>query len=187
MGSSSDPDNASIRAGYQRHGVRGFYERIREAYRNPHEAAVRSALQAGLSRWPVDISRVLDLACGSGEVTLALQALGCSSIAGIDPYTAPAYQKRTGQPVEPFTFAQIAAGALTGRRYSLIVCSYALHLVPASRLPLLAYQLQQIAPALIVFTPHKRPQLREAWGWRLVEEIVVERVRARLYFATAHP
>jgi len=183
MGSSSDPENESIRVGYVRHGVRGFYERIRDAYRNPHETAIRAALLAGLSRWQVDFSRVLDLACGSGEATLALQELGCVNIDGIDPFTAEAYRRRTGRQAEAFTFEQIADGVLEDRQYSLIVCSYALHLVPASRLPVLAYQLKRITPVLIILTPHKRPQLREAWGWRLEDEIVVERVRARLYRA----
>ena len=180
------PEQA-IRKEYEQHGVRGFYEQFGEEYRNPHEAAICSALHKGLSRWQVDLSRVLDLACGSGEITIALQELGCTSIDGIDPYTVEAYRARTGKQAEPLTFEQIAEGALEGRRYNLIVCSYALHLLPVSRLPVLAYQLQRLAPALIILTPHKRPQLREAWGWRLEDEIVVERVRARLYFATADP
>jgi len=187
MGSNSDPDNPSIRSVYEQHGVRGFYEQHGEAYRNPHESAIRLALHAGLSRWSLDMSRVLDLACGSGEVTLALQELGCTNIVGIDPYTAEAYRARTGRLAEPFTFEQISEGALEGRRYSLIVCSYALHLLAASRLPLVAYQLQRIAPALIILTPHKRPQLREAWGWQLQDEILVARVRARLYRVSANP
>jgi SAM-dependent methyltransferase len=181
MGSVSDPDSPSIRGEYEQHGVRGFYEQHGEAYRNPHESAIRLALHAGLSRWRLDLSHALDLACGSGEVTLTLQDLGCTNIDGIDPYTGEAYRARIGRPAEPFTFEQIAEGALEGRQYSLIVCSYALHLLAASRLPLVAYQLQRIAPALIVLTPHKRPQLREAWGWRLEDEIVVARVRVRLY------
>jgi len=187
MGSSLDQGNPSIRGAYEKHGVSGFYEQCGDAYRNPHEAAIHLALHAGLTRWQVDLSRVLDLACGSGEITLALQELGCANIAGIDPYTAEAYRARTGKQAEPFTFEQIAEGALEGRRYSLIVCSYALHLLPVSRLPVLAYQLHRLTPALILLTPHKRPQLREAWGWRLGDEIVIERVRARLYFAIVDP
>jgi SAM-dependent methyltransferase len=181
MASSSEQEIPSIRKEYEQHGVRGFYEQFGDAYRNPHEAAIRLALHEGLSCWQVDLSRVLDLACGSGEVTLALQELGCAAIDGIDPYTAEAYRARTGRQAEPFTFEQIADGALEDRPYSLIVCSFALHLLPASRLPVLAYQLHRLAPALIVLTPHKRPRLREAWGWRLEDEIVVARVRARLY------
>ena len=177
----------TVRKEYEKRGVRGFYEQFGESYHNPHEAAIRSALHAGLTHWQVDLSRVLDLACGSGEVTLVLQELGCTSIDGIDPYTAEAYRARMGRQAEPFTFEQIAEGVLEGRRYSLIVCSFALHLLPASRLPVVAYQLQRIAPALIILTPHKRPQLREAWGWRLEDEIMADRVRARLYLATANP
>ncbi len=180
------PEQA-IRKAYEQEGVGGFYKLHGEAYRNPHEAAIRSALSDGLARWQVDLSRVLDLACGSGEVTLALQARGCTTIDGIDPYTGEAYRNRTGKLAEPVTFEQIAEGALEDRQYSLIVCSYALHLLPASRLPNLAYQLHRIAPTLIVLTPHKRPILREAWGWRLEDELVVERVRARLYRSAVDP
>jgi SAM-dependent methyltransferase len=180
-------DELSIRKEYERHGVKDFYEEHGGDYRNPHEAAIRVALHEGLSRWQVDLSRVLDLACGSGEVTLVLQGLGCTSIDGIDPYTGEAYRARTGRMAETFTFEQIAEGALEGRRYSLIVCSYALHLLPISRLPVLVYQLSRIAPTLIILTPHKRPQLREAWGWRIADEIMVERVRARLYRVVANP
>jgi SAM-dependent methyltransferase len=187
MASSLDQDNQSIRKEYEKHGVRGYYEQFGDTYRNPHETAIRSALQEGLSRWHVDLSNVLDLACGSGEVTLVLQELGCTTIEGIDPFTVEAYRARTGTQAEPFTFEQIAEGALEGRQYSLIVCSFALHLLPASRLPVLAYQLARIAPVLIVLTPHKRPHLREAWGWRLEDEIVASRVRARLYRSVANP
>jgi SAM-dependent methyltransferase len=180
-------DELVVRKEYERHGVKDFYEEHGGDYRNPHEAAIRAALHEGLSRWQVGLSRVLDLACGSGEVTLVLRELGCTDTDGIDPYTGEAYLARTGRVAESITFERIAEGALEGRRYSLIVCSFALHLLPASRLPVLSYQLSRIAPALIILTPHKRPQLREAWGWRLEDEIVVKRVRARLYRVVANP
>ncbi len=191
MNSSSKKENQSdihpIRQEYVQHGVRGFYEQFGNAYRNPHEAAISAVLHEGLSRWQVDLSCVLDLACGSGEVTLALQELGCTAIDGIDPYTVDAYRARTGREAEPVSFEQIADGVLEGRRYSLIVCSFALHLLTESRLPVLTYQLSRLTPTLIVLTPHKRPRLREAWGWRLEDEIVVRRVRARLYRAIVDP
>jgi hypothetical protein len=55
-----------------------------------------------------------------------------------------------------------------------------------SRLPRLAYQLSQVSGALLVLTPHKRPDLRPEWGWQLAGEMVVERVRARLYRSPGH-
>jgi 2-polyprenyl-3-methyl-5-hydroxy-6-metoxy-1,4-benzoquinol methylase len=171
----------SIRAGYERHGVAGFYLRHAAAYRNPHEQALLAALEAAVAIWPLSLDRVLDLACGSGEATLALRRLGARAVDGVDPYTGPAYLARTGQMAEPVSFEQIAAGALDGRAYSLIVCSYALHLAPASRLPQLAWQLSRLAPALLVLTPHKRPALRPEWGWQPAGDLRVERVRARRY------
>ncbi|MBI3244421.1 MAG: class I SAM-dependent methyltransferase [Chloroflexi bacterium] len=173
----------SIRAQYQRYGVKEFYERFGGDYSNPHERAIQHALQAAVETWPVDLSRVLDLACGSGEATLALKALGADKIDGVDPYTAEAYFARTGQTAEPFTFEQIAAGALAaaGRSYSLIVCSFALHLLQPSRLPALTYQLSLLADSLLILTPHKRPALKPEWGWTLTGELVVERVRVRYF------
>lgn len=170
-----------MRRNYETHGVRGYYERHGAQYRNPHEQSVARALAEAVRAWEPDLSRVLDLACGSGEVTLTLQALGAGAIDGVDPYTGHAYQARTGQSAEPFSFEAVAAGALAGRAYSLVVCSYALHLLQPSRLPQLAYTLCQLAPALLVLTPHKRPDLRPEWGWALAGETVLERVRTRYY------
>jgi hypothetical protein len=124
---------------------------------------------------------VLDLAAGSGEVTLALRELGATRVDGVDPYTADAYLARTGNSVERLTFEDVAAGALAGRHYSLVVCSFALHLCEPSRLPAVCQQLSLVGDALLILTPHKRPVIKSEWGWTLVGELVVERVRARMY------
>jgi len=170
-----------IRKEYETYGVEGYYERFGHEYENPHEVAIRLLLRRALETWDIDTGRVLDLACGSGEVTLALQELGCDDIAGIDPFTLEAYLARTGRPVERLTFEELAAGALAGRRYSLVVSSFALHLIEESRLPRLLYQLGTITPDLIVLTPHKRPSIREEWGWSLDDEMIEARVRMRRY------
>ncbi|KAB8140885.1 class I SAM-dependent methyltransferase [Chloroflexia bacterium SDU3-3] len=182
---SEDYEDESVRHAYQRYGVEGFYRTQGDTYRNPHEAALRRAIAAVARAHRLDLGHVLDLACGSGEATLALRELGAAQVDGADPYTARAYQERTGQPAEPLSFEDVAAGAMAGRRYTLIVCSFAMHLVAPSWLPLLCYWLAQASPHLLVLTPHKRPQLRPEWGWDLQDEIVVERVRARLYAAHA--
>lgn len=174
----------AIRHAYERYGPAEFYRSFGADYRNPHEEAIGNALQEAMARWRPDLSHVLDLACGSGEATLALRPLA-GSIDGLDPYTYEAYLARTGQRAERWSFEQIAAGALEGRRYSLIVCSFALHLLERSRLPLLCRQLSRVAPALLVLTPHKRPEIASSWGWILRDEFVLERVRARLYDRTA--
>jgi hypothetical protein len=180
-------DTPSIRAEYQTRGVHGFYARSGADYRNPHEPQIRRCIQVAVRTWRPDLARVLDLAAGSGEVTLALRELGAGRVDGIDPYTADAYLQRTGQPAEPFTFEDVAAGALAARRYSLVVCSFALHLCEPSRLPAVAQQLSLIADALLILTPHKRPIIKPNWGWELAGEVVVERVRARMYRSALSP
>ena len=177
-------EDAAIRAAYQQYGVEGFYQRFGDSYRNPHERVIGATLRAAVARWNLPLDRVLDLACGSGEVTLPLRELGCVAIDGIDPYTHQAYAARTGQAAERITFEQIAAGALAGRSYSTIACSFALHLVALSRLPALLTQLSLVGTVLLILTPHKRPQLRPEWGWACADELVIERVRARYYRRT---
>jgi SAM-dependent methyltransferase len=183
MPDAADSPAGSIREEYERHGADAYYRQFGSTYRNPHEDSIVRCLQLATERWPMDLSRVLDLAAGSGEVTLALRELGAKSIDAIDPYTADAFAQRTGRSAEAFDFAQIAAGALEGRSYSLIVCSFALHLCEPSRLPGLMYQLSLVGDSLLVLTPHKRPRIEREWGWEATGEFVVERVRTRWYRA----
>lgn len=179
------PDEAaskSIRAHYVEQGAEAYYALHGSSYRNPHELRLQQALAEMLHRRALPSSSpVLDLACGSGEVTLALRDRGFTNVTGVDPYTGEAYRRRTGQPARAESFATIAQGALQADRYHLIVCSYALHLITPSRLPELAVQLALCSKSLLVLTPHKRPQIGSAWGWQGVEEITVQRVRARWY------
>jgi hypothetical protein len=181
-----DDDRAeadSVRARYEAHGAEAYYREHAEGYVNPHEPEIGQALKMAVARWGLDLSRVLDLAAGSGEATLALRGLGAGRIDGCDPYLFAQYQRRTGKPAERFSFEDVAAGALAGRAYSLIVCSFAMHLAEPSRLPGVCQQLSAIAPAMLILTPHKRPEIREGWGWTLEGEFVWARVRCRLYRA----
>ena len=171
----------SIREAYTIHGVTEYYRDAGESYRNPHEPEVRALIAEGVARWQLPVGSVLDLACGSGEATLALREAGAGRVDGIDPYTGAAYLERTGQRAEAFRFEEIAQGRLDGRWYDLIVCSFALHLIRPSWLPALLWRLGRIAPRLLVLTPHQRPSIEPSWGWVLREEIRPQRVRARLY------
>jgi SAM-dependent methyltransferase len=171
----------AIRNAYEKYGVKTFYQHFGDSYRNPHEAVIFKVIEAVHTAYQPDFSQVLDLACGSGEVTLALLKLGYIQVDGIEPYTFKAYFERTGKRAEKYRFEEIETGILSERRYTTIICSFALHLAIPSRLPILSYQLSRIAPTLLVITPHKNPQIRSQWGWTLLNELLVERVRARLY------
>ncbi len=171
----------AIRTAYQQHGVTSFYQQFGKQYRNPHESAIGKIIQVLSTTCQLDLTNVLDLACGSGEVTLALKKLGYTNVIGMDPYTFEAYRERTGKVAEKYSFEQIENGILADHHYTIIICSFALHLVDISRLPKLLYQLSRMAPSLLVITPHKRPEIKPTWGWTLLEEVVIERVRGRLY------
>jgi hypothetical protein len=177
VNSNSDP----VRARYERHGATEYYRAHAGDYVNPHESDISQAIALAVERWRPDVSHVLDLAAGTGEATLALRALGAENVDGCEPFLFEQYERRAGRPAERFSFEDVAAGALTGRQYSLIVCSFALHLAEPSRLPTVCYRLSEISPALLVLTPHKRPQLRPEWGWDLTGEFVWARVRCRCY------
>lgn len=87
--------------------------------------------------------------------------MGCSagSIDACDPYTGEAFQRRTGTPAEAHSFEDVASGALCGRDYTLVVCSFAMHLLDESWLPALCSQLAQVADQMLILTPHKVPRI----------------------------
>ena len=172
----------AIRPQYDEHGATEYYRQFGATYRNPHEPVVRALIEQAAREFPFDkTARVLDLACGSGEATLALRESGCASVDGIDPFTGAAYLGRTGQQAESFTFEDVTRGVLASREYELCVCSFALHLAPASLLPNLSLQLAMVCKMLWVLTPHKRPYIKEEWGWEFRDEIILSRVRLRVY------
>src|SRR5688500_2608765 len=116
-------DDESIRARYEQHGADAYYREHAGDYVNPHEPEIRHALRLAKDRWPLDLSHVLDLAAGTGEATLALRELGAAHVDACEPFLFEQYERRVGKPAERFSFEDVADGALTGRAYSLIVCS----------------------------------------------------------------
>ncbi len=174
-------ESSALRCQYEQHGVENYYAQFGAEYRNPHEPIIAEVLREAVSRWSLDLSHVLDLACGSGEVTLVLRELGARQIGGIDPYTSEAYLERTDQHAEVFSFEEISSGVLGERQYSVVVCSFAMHLIEESWLPSLLFQLARISDCLLIITPHKRPELKSEWGWTLEDEFLIEKVRARFY------
>lgn len=71
---------ASMRDNYTEHGVDEYYKKVGATYRNPHFPGVKSCLYLWLNRWwrmrqpHVEGKKfmVFDMACGSGEATLAV-------------------------------------------------------------------------------------------------------------------
>jgi hypothetical protein len=192
-------------------GVADHYREHGSSYRNPHAPIIDRCLEIAASRWMLDLDHVLDLAAGAGEFTLALSRASrlplapslspsregrgvdpspakgqCNSlrISACDAFTMRAFEAQTGLPCRQLTFEQIAAGALRGQSFSLIGCSFAMHLCPTTLLPVLLLELSQIARQLMILSPHKRPIIRDGWGWRFVDSFTEERVHMRLLETT---
>ena len=147
----------SIRSKYEGLGVDEYYRTHGSTYLNPHQNQVKALLEQTQGR--LNYHSVLDLCCGSGEVSLALVDLGYALPQGCDPFTQEAYLRSTGTSCLPFNFEEIAQGALNTYRYETIICSFALHLCPISLLYPTLYALFQSAPHLVIISPHKRPNL----------------------------
>lgn len=170
-----------IRSKYKEYGVKNFYQWHSEQYKNPHEPIIRKSIKWIVENWEVDFSRILDMACGKGEITKILLELGYDNIDAVDAYTCKFYTLETGRKCNTISFENIINGDLDGNHYTTIICSFALHLLDPSKLPTLAYKLTQICDHLLIISPHKRPQLREDWGWELENEAVIDRVTSKLY------
>lgn len=166
-----------VRNGYAKLGVDQYYELHNTDYRNPHEKVVKELINIAQGNGIVG-SKVLDLCCGSGEVTMALN--NCE-VTGVDPYTSNAYCSRTGKKLIPLSFKDIAKGQLIGE-YDSVICSFALHLCPKSLLPMVLWRLGEVTSTLVIITPHKRPDCDNISGWILVDEILLHRVRMRIYY-----
>ncbi|OCF41372.1 hypothetical protein I317_04853 [Kwoniella heveanensis CBS 569] len=107
-------------------------------------------------------------------------------IVATDPYTSPAYTTRTSRPCHPLSFSDLANGELppgltsiptptptsgdkdgaSGPIWDIIICSFALHLLTTpSELFALLYELSGKARWMVIIAPHKKPEVKETWGW----------------------
>ncbi|KAL1412378.1 hypothetical protein Q8F55_000123 [Vanrija albida] len=91
-----------------------------------------------------------------------------------DPYTSPAYFARTSRVCHPLSFSDLASGRLppgydadaAEPAWDMIVCSFALHLLTdPSELFALLDELSRRATWLVIIAPHKKPEIKETWGW----------------------
>ena len=171
----------SIRSKYQKYGVKNFYEWNFDQYNNPHEPIIQKSIKFVNDNWNVNFNKSLDLAAGKGEISKTLINLGYKNIDACDAYSCDYYKTNNNTKCEKISFDDVINGALDKKKYDIIICSFALHLLEQSKLPTFLYKLTQISNQLLILSPHKRPEIREEWGWKLQNEIVIEKVRTRLF------
>jgi SAM-dependent methyltransferase len=173
----------AVRNEYAEIGVENYYIKHAIDYFNPHEQTIHHLLNVAEQRNYIG-HKVLDLCCGSGEVTNALEKYNHQIIA-VDPYTFQAYYKKTGRQALELSFKDIVQGKLNDC-FDTIICSFALHLCEPSLFYNLLWQLSNLSSALIVISPNKKPDCDSIANWLLVDEIIHERVRMKTYFKTYH-
>ena len=188
----------SMREAYDELGADGYYESHGADYRNPHETVLLEALSLGLTAVEdtglLDASsrplRVLDLACGSGEASIAIQRWAAErperqapSLVASDPYTFAAFEQRMGLDCQRWSFEDVAAGVLDDELpFDVCVAAFSLHLIDKSYFNPAMSALARACSLLLVATPHKRPHIAPADGWEeMLPETVHERVRVRFY------
>ena len=171
----------SIRNEYAKQGIEEFYKNNGSTYSNPHEYIIHKCLGHAISNWFIPLDTVLDLACGSGEITSQILYY-TKNVVGVDPYTFDAYYNRIGKYPLLYSFEDIANGIMKDHHFDIIICSFALHLIEKSRLPGVCYALSQISDKLLIITPNKKPTI--SWFWELKQEKIIDRVRIRLYEKT---
>lgn len=186
----------SIREAYGELGAVGFYTAKGAQYVNPHDVTLREALVNALNLWRDEgllgddssaLHRALDVACGSGEASLAFEAWAEQTgfeheVDACDPYTYEAYARRCGRQAHRWSFEDVAEGILDAEEpYDVLLCSFCLHLLDRSWLSLTLSAMARAARLLIVLTPHKRPTIDKRTGWDQLDEMVHHRVRVRLY------
>lgn len=171
----------SIRQNYEIYGVEDFYKKIGSDYKNPHSDMIKDAIIEINSKNIVDFSNVLDLASGMGEVTSILKELGYNDIVGCDPYLYNEYMKETGKKCYKYSFEDIQQGKLDNKKYSTIVCSYALHLAEPSIISTLMWKLSLISEYFIIISPNNNPIIKENNGWELINSFRKSKSKIRIY------
>lgn len=167
----------SIRPLYDEFGAEGYYQSHADSYGNPHVDQIEKLLERNFHRFDCS-GAVLDFSAGGGEVSAKLLQLGASNVVGCDPFTFGLYEKKIGSPCLRFSFKDVIRNGLPDT-YTLIICSFAMHLCPPKDLFSLVWNLLQAAPELVVVTPHKRPELEQFQGIEMAWSDVVENERGK--------
>lgn len=186
---------------YEAMGPQAYYASHGASYRNPHEPAIAAALILALTEWSELLSplrHVLDLACGSGEASLAFKSwlVGRDArftgnmdsgphLEAADPHTNLAYERRVGSAAHKWSFEDISSGLFEreGLTWDAVLCSYALHLLDEQTLHSTLRAIARSSRFLIVLTPHRRPTDAAVCrsGWTQVGALTLHHVRLRIY------
>lgn len=210
-----------MRAQYNEKGVDSYYTENSNSYRNPHYpdmikvvSELLELMVPLLHRYPAIASiqqtndpcfissktlestkalRILDLAAGSGEVSLLVNSwfLGPKNnlfdklfIFASDCFTKSAFEERTGGwPCMTHSFLDVSNGILNDP-VDICICSFALHLADESILYSLTYEIARKCRFFVIISPHKRPHIKESGNLILLKSFILNRIHVRIFEST---
>ena len=173
---------SAIRTEYEDLGVEDFYKKKGNEYKNPHLEDIKKSIKTIVDSGRVDLSYILDLAAGTGEVTNILNDLGYYGIEATDPYLFKEYENNTGYKCMKYSFEDIQQGKMNDKKYTTVVCSYALHLADKSILHGVFWELSMISDYLIIISPNKNPIVSED-SWELIYSFTNGKNKNRIYIS----
>ncbi|CAH6420175.1 Hypothetical protein KVN_LOCUS34 [uncultured virus] len=163
-----------------KNGIESFYKNNCNNYINPHFDDIKKTLNY-ISNIKLNSDPILDLCAGSGEITLGINDLFANEIIGSDPFTFDLYKKNTNKVVFDWSFDDIMNGCMENYSFSIIFCSYALHLCSKSKIKLVCLELSRRSKYLCIISPHKKPHISENMGWKLKNTNKYKKIHMRFY------
>jgi 2-polyprenyl-3-methyl-5-hydroxy-6-metoxy-1,4-benzoquinol methylase len=124
---------------------------------------------------------ILDLACGSGEITGLLVKHGytATNITGMDPYTHKTYTANTGCKCLEYTFHDLISGQIQDLQFDCVVCSYAVHLIDKDGLYGFMSELASLTGHFVVLTHMRKFEVKH-YMWRLDKELYFPHEKIKL-------
>ena len=164
----------SIRNQYEKFGVKDFYSSGIK-YENFHSNEIKQLVERNHKL--LNLSKVLDLACGDGLITSVLKTLGYDNMIGIDSFLYNEYVASTGQDCFRMSFSDITREGLPDN-FSCVICSFALHLCTKSMLHDLIWRISEKSNSLVIISPNKFPLIEKP----VIENFCLTSRRKRVHF-----
>lgn len=156
---------------YQKHGVDDYYKKYSNDYYNPHQDKIKYLFIKHLKPMISRNDNILDIACGDGLISrIVNEHCDCNlkNIDGTDPFFDNIYVTMK------LSFEDIAMGKLT-KKYNIVICCYAFHLIKDSWKYDFLTQLALVTDTFIIITPSKKISINHD-NWKIMKEIREDKV-----------
>jgi SAM-dependent methyltransferase len=156
---------------YQKHGVTNYYKKYSNDYYNPHQDKIKDLFIKHLQPLISRNDTILDIACGNGLISRIVNEYcnyDYNNIDGTDPFFDNMYVTMK------LSFEDIAMGKLN-KKYDIVICCYAFHLIKDSWKYDFLTQLALVTDTFIIITPSKKITINHD-DWKIVKELREDKV-----------